>query len=103
MSQYPVLSSPMAVVLSISCTSELSEALVKNADPWPLCPIGAALKQPFVWSLGCVFLTGPNAPLMQKSPGRLRSVSGFQCRVVLSWDDLLEMKTTNMAAYSGVT
>ena len=43
MTQYPVLSSLVAVILSIQGTSEWSEALVKNADPWASCPIGAAL------------------------------------------------------------
>ena len=43
MTQYPVLSSLVAVILSIQGISEWAEALVKNADPWASCPIGAAL------------------------------------------------------------
>ena len=43
MTQYPVLSSLVAVILSIQGTSEWAEALVKNADPWAYCTIGAAL------------------------------------------------------------
>lgn len=45
----------MTVVLNIQCTSELSEALVKNVHPWVSCPISAAIMV-FVWHLSFIFL-----------------------------------------------
>lgn len=62
--QQPVLSSIMVVVLNIQCTSELSEALIKNVHLWASCPIGATIMV-YVWSLRCVFVTSLKVLLMQ--------------------------------------